>query len=264
MKNYLKRILILLVFLASSSFTIQCWFSSLQDDLKIGSTEFKSFVKNDDEAFASYEILYNQAPALKTNVEELKLVSKNLDKINNAGGYLKWRAASGLASPASLGKLIKKVGDYEVYEGGEIFYRAMEEKHYERLLKGEGIIGSGETFTSPTLNYILYGTKSGNGYDGIIVKFQMKPGTFDLLKRKALINDKTDYMREIFVDEFPRGVNDVNKWGTRDYALFKTESYHMNSSKEISQVNIALGKADALAEFNKNILFFEVIPRVKK
>jgi hypothetical protein len=38
----------------------------------------------------------------------------------------------------------------------------------------------------------------------------------------------------------------------------------MNSPKEISQINIALGKADALAEFNKNILCFEVIPRVKK
>lgn len=259
MKNYLKRILILLVFLASSSFTIQCWFSSLQDDLKIGSTEFKSFVKNDDEAFASYEILYNQAPSLKTNVEELKLVSKNLSEINKAGGYLKWRVASKLASPVNLGKLIKKVGDYEVYEGGEIFYRAMEEKHYERLLKGEGIIGIGETFTSPTLEYILKGTKKKTGYFGVVVKFQMKPGTLDALKSKAIINDETEFIKAIFGNKLPENVKNVNKWNTRNYALFKTESYDKSALENIDQVNIALGKSETLTEFNKNILFFEFI-----
>lgn len=258
MKKYFKIILILLVFLTSSSF-IQCWFSSLQDDIKIGSTEFKSFIKDNNEAFASYKLLYNQAPALRNNVDELTLVSKNLDEISKAGGYLKWRAASKLASPISLGKLIKKVGEYEVYEGGEIFYRAMTKEHYDRVLKGEGIIGSGETFTSPNLDYILKGTKTGDGYYGTVVKFQMKPGTLDALKRKALINDDGELIRAIFGNEMPRGVNDVHKWGSKNYALFKTESYTISGGKKIPQINIALGKADALKEFNNNIIFFEVI-----
>jgi|GEM_PF-601445 len=259
MKRHLKTILILLAFLASSYLNAQCWFSSLHENLKTGSVEFKSFIKNSDEGFASYKILYEQAPALKTNVEELQLVSKNFDEINKAGGYLKWRVESKLGSTVSLGKLIKKVGDYEVYEGGEIFYRAMEQRHYERLLKGEGIIGTGETFTSPTLEYILKGTKDGVGYTGVIVKFQMKPGTLDLLKSKALINDTTDEIIAIFGNDIPQHVENVSKWTTRDYILFKTESYKISATEKIPQVNIALGNSEPLAEFNKNILFFEKI-----
>lgn len=110
MKKLLKIILLLLVFLISSSFNSKCWFTSLQDDLKAGSTEFKSFIKNNEESFVSYEILYNQAPALKTNVEELKLVSKNLDEINKTGGYLKWKALKG--GGASITKFDKKFIDY--------------------------------------------------------------------------------------------------------------------------------------------------------
>lgn len=112
MKKLLKTITILLVFLLSSAFNIQCWFSSLQDDLKTGSTEFKSFIKDNDEAFSSYEILYTQASTLKTNVEELKLVSKNLDEINKAGGYLKWKIAvnaSGTISNSLRSKIFSKL-----------------------------------------------------------------------------------------------------------------------------------------------------------
>lgn len=258
MKRYLKIILIIFALFANSHLSAQCWFSSLTIDGINGTSEFKNFVKNDDKAFASYEILYNQAPALKTNVEELKLVSKNFDEINNAGGYLKWRAASKLGSTVSLGKLIEKVGDYEVYEGGEIFYRAMEEKHYKRLLNGEGIIGTGETFTSPTLNYIQNGTKSQGGYQGVIVKFQMKPGTLDILKRKAIINDDSKAIKAIFTNNLPTQVKEINKWTIRDYILFKTENYTLNGI-EMKQVNIALGNGDALKEFNKDILFFEKV-----
>lgn len=110
MKKLLKIILILLVFITSLSFNTQCWFTSLQDDLKAASAEFKAFIKNDSEAFASYEILYNQAPALKTNVGELTLVSKNLDEIDKAGGYLKWRAIK--RGGASITKFDKKFIDY--------------------------------------------------------------------------------------------------------------------------------------------------------
>ena len=57
----------------------------------------------------------------------------------------------------------------------------------------------------------------------------------------------------------PRHVENVSKWTTRDYILFKTESYKISATEKIPQVNIALGNSEPLAEFNKNILFFEVV-----
>ena len=164
--------------------------------------------------------------------------------------------SSGLSGDAlSLGRFVKKIGSYEIYENGEVFYRAMTSKHYARLLKGEGVIGTGETFTSPPLEYL----KADGGYGGIIVKFQMKPGTLNKLKTKALINDESDLMKTFFTNRLPRNVSEVNGWTNRDYILFKTESETTSPTTVIEHVNIGLRKGQALQSFNENILKFEVV-----
>jgi hypothetical protein len=159
------------------------------------------------------------------------------------------------SSKLDLGKLLRKIGNYEIYENGEVFYRAMEQKHYNRLLNGEGIIGTGETFTSPTLDYII----ADGGYGGVIVKFQMKSGTLESLKAKALINDNTDEIKAIFDNNLPRNVKEVSSWTKRDYILFKTETVSTGPNSAIRQVNIGLGNADALKLFNENIINFEKV-----
>ena len=45
--------------------------------------------------------------------------------------------ASKLVDNLDLGQFVKKIGDYEVYENGEVFYRTMSKEHYEELLKNE-------------------------------------------------------------------------------------------------------------------------------
>lgn len=108
MKKHLQRILILLTFLVTSFLNAQCWFSSLHDNLKVGSEEFKSFIKNNEEGFASYKILYEEASTLKTNVEELTLVSQNLNEINKIG-YLKWKAS--LVSIEDLANFLRTIDE---------------------------------------------------------------------------------------------------------------------------------------------------------
>ena len=58
--------------------------------------------------------------------------------------------ASKLVDNLDLGQFVNKIGDYEVYENDEVFYRTMSKEHYEELLKTGRMIGTGETTTSPT------------------------------------------------------------------------------------------------------------------
>ncbi|MBF7089946.1 hypothetical protein IUY40_00075 [Flavobacterium sp. ALJ2] len=56
------------------------------------SKELVAFAENDPQkAFDSWKLLYNKKTGLTKNVEDLNLVSKNIDEINKAGGYLKWK-----------------------------------------------------------------------------------------------------------------------------------------------------------------------------
>lgn len=51
--------------------------------------------KNPQDSFEAWKILNKYAPTLKNNIAELDLVSKNLNEINKAGGYLEWKLVSG-------------------------------------------------------------------------------------------------------------------------------------------------------------------------
>jgi hypothetical protein len=137
----------------------------------------------------------------------------------------------------NLGKFVKKIGDYEVYEGGEIFYRTMHKEDYEVLLSTKKLSSTGETFTSPTQ---LYSEK----YKGYLVKISAKHGTIDNLRSIGV----TDGTIEV-LERFGQMPVSSSRW-TSSKALFKYER---------GQVNIGLGKGNALNIFNDNINGIELI-----
>ena len=150
----------------------------------------------------------------------------------------------------SLGKFVKKIGDYEVYEGGEVFYRAMSKSDYDILVSTRKLSATSETFTSPTLEYIKavgYGRENG-----VIVKFQMKQGTLEKLESIGVRNDNSIRM----IQHYPnmQEAKTITNW-IQNNALFKTEG----SKYGLEQINIGLGKGKAISEFNENIINFEII-----
>jgi hypothetical protein len=110
-----------------------------------------------------------------SSAQKLYDVSKSLGKETDfialwRGGNIA-NKASKLVDNLDLGQFVNKIGDYEVYENGEVFYRTMSKEHYEELLKTRRMIGTGETTTSPTRAFS----------ESYLVQFKMKRGTIDEL-----------------------------------------------------------------------------------
>ena len=83
------------------------------------SKELVAFAEKDPQkAFNSWKILYNEKAGLTRSVEELNLVSKNLDNITNAGGYLKWKALQN--SVQRLTVALKSTYDDIIRSGGSV------------------------------------------------------------------------------------------------------------------------------------------------
>ena len=143
-----------------------------------------------------------------------------------------------------------KVGDLTFYaeeNGYEVYYRTMSAEDFEIFQKTGKIPATGETFISPTQAY-------SEKYDGILVKFKVESGTTDeLLKIGVRNNSKT------LKNEFP-DLKISSKGWTKDKAFFKEEP----SDKNTGQINIGLGKGEALDKFNKNIKEYEVIRKQEK
>lgn len=93
MKNIIKQFffyLMLLGYLNLYAQNTDCPLFLLANDLSTSTTEFKTVV-NESSRFDAWQILNKENPTLRTNIEELNLVSKSLEDIKNAGGYLKWK-----------------------------------------------------------------------------------------------------------------------------------------------------------------------------
>ena len=98
-----------------------------------------------------------------------------LGKVNGAGK---------LVDNLNLGSFVKKIGQYDVYDNGEVFYRAINQADFDHLVSTGKIRApldrpNSEIFTSPSLSYIqnspyLDGTK--------IIKFKLKPGSLGEFK----------------------------------------------------------------------------------
>ncbi|MET3047533.1 hypothetical protein, partial [Flavobacterium covae] len=88
-----------------------------------------------DQAFASYEILYAEASALKNNVDELTLVSSKIEEIKNAGGYVKWKNVNGTGNWQSIRNSI--INRIAVKQGWTLKYKDNEIQ--EILTHGKGL-----------------------------------------------------------------------------------------------------------------------------
>jgi Flp pilus assembly pilin Flp len=127
-------------------------------------------------------------------------------------------------------------------DGKEVYYRAMSQKDYDALKSGRGMPGTGETSTSPTRGF-------SENYDGVLVEFEMKPGTTAKLQEVG-VSDGSPLTREK-LPEMPTAKEAGGKWNEQ-YARFKEER---------KQINVQLGRGRGLEVFNENIGSFREIPR---
>lgn len=96
MKLIIKQIFFYLMLLGCLNLSAQiteCPVFTFANDLTASTSEFKTLIKEPNN-FKAWHILNKESPSLRTNIEEIKLVSKSLDEIANAGGYLKWKATT--------------------------------------------------------------------------------------------------------------------------------------------------------------------------
>ncbi len=119
----------------------------------------------------------------------------------------------------------------------ETFYRTMSQEDYNQLkLTGE-MPSTNETFISPTQSF-------SSNYEGVTVKFEVKPGTLDALKEIGVSNNTIQSIKDYgILPQVQSGWNINN-------AFFKGEGL---------QTNIGLGQGKAREIFNSNILNFEVV-----
>ncbi|MBF4516605.1 hypothetical protein IRZ71_09625 [Flavobacterium sp. ANB] len=83
------------------------------------SKELVTFAEKDPQkAFDSWKVLYNEKAGLAKNIEELNLVSKNLDEIGKVGGYLKWKSLKEVEK--SLTGALKSTYDDILRSGGSV------------------------------------------------------------------------------------------------------------------------------------------------
>ncbi|CAA9200783.1 deaminase domain-containing protein [Flavobacterium collinsii] len=209
MKNIIKRFLLYLLLLSSLITNAgpgdPCALATLVSDLSTSGTEFKTVVKESD-GFNAWLILNNEAPSLRTNIEEIKLVSKNLDEINNAGGYIKWKDLKDIEkfpTPLNEGKNIFKGYASDYLKAKTRFKQFRENTIYELRKKysGNELLEEIQKFDKRNLAYFdgkidnLYITSSdvkisGNKFDGEPI--------FDSYKidKQSNINTDTAWSRE--------------------------------------------------------------------
>lgn len=98
----LMKKIIILFFVLHSCFSYSQCLKTLMEDLSKNSKEFKAIV-NENIGFEAWQLLADNAPTLRTDINELNLVSKNLDEVNKVG-YTAWKKVSkaGNVVPSSL------------------------------------------------------------------------------------------------------------------------------------------------------------------
>ena len=107
--NYsiMKKIITIFLVLHSLFSFAQCQLNLLAGDLSKSNKEFKEIV-NEASGFNAWQILEVEATALRTDINELTLVSKNLEAIKSAGGYMKWKALQGAGNWKPIQKIANK------------------------------------------------------------------------------------------------------------------------------------------------------------
>ena len=194
------------------------------------------------------EALLKYAKASNWTDDEIKLIEENQQ-------YWKSKSNEYLINPENIelkirgklsskriiiGKKIGQKGDYEIFEGGEVFYRTIYTKDIDELLQNKRIVGSGECSTSPNQHFSEY-------YDGVLVKFVVKHGTIDELLKIGVTDGKAAVKSQF--GEMPLSSEIKGGWNKK----------HVRFKFEKGQVNIQLGMGKGVEIFNNNIVNFEII-----
>jgi hypothetical protein len=107
--NRIKNFIILSLFFVFSPLASysqnDCIVALLANDLSSSNPEFKTIV-NKPNGLEAWKILQSESPSIRTDINELTLVSKNLEAIKSAEGYLNWKALQGVGS-LNFSQLIK-------------------------------------------------------------------------------------------------------------------------------------------------------------
>ncbi|GGW49142.1 hypothetical protein [Arenibacter certesii] len=216
--------------------------------------ELKLFAENDG-LFNSWKVLNEVGETdLGSRIDDIEFVDNYIKKtfktqtevtsdILRSEGFDAWKmvkAKAKLVDNLNLGSFVKNIGDYEVYEKGEVFYRAISKSNYDDLEANNRLLGTGECTTSPNQSF-------SEDYNGYLMKFKLKLGTINDLIDIG-ITDGSILVKQQFGD-LPTNQDIGGNWN-QTRARFK---------KEGTQVNIALGKGTALQIFNDNLLEFELI-----
>lgn len=118
LKYYFTFWILILAFINANAQQCETIIKFFKDDL-YSSTELIAFAEKDPQkAFDSWKVLYNDKTGLTKNIEDLNLVSKNLDEINKAGGYLKWKSLQELVQ--RLTAPLKSTYDDILRSGGSV------------------------------------------------------------------------------------------------------------------------------------------------
>ena len=155
MKKIIFLFLLFTFFMPRHVLAQNCELVFLADDLSSSSTEFKAII-NESNGFDAWKVLNKENPTLRTSIEELKLVSKNLEEINSAGGYAKWKS---LKETKDLLKVIDEDG-YAIIRGlnNEFVARAWlgfdNEFNLTIITKGTTLEGKGRAVFQSLFNFI--------------------------------------------------------------------------------------------------------------
>jgi len=125
----------------------------------------------------------------------------------------------------------KLVGNTETY------YRTMSKADYDTLVQTGKMPATSETFISPTQSF-------SEGYNGVTVEFKVKAGTTKSLEDIG-VRDASDLTKDAYSN-----MPTVSKGWTSSNAYFKGEG---------DQINIGLGKGNALDTFNGNIVEYNIV-----
>ncbi len=122
----------------------------------------------------------------------------------------------------------------------EKYYKATSSNDYEQLISTGKILGTRETFISPTKGY-------SSNYDGVLVEFHVKNGTTKELT-KIGFRDESVLTSQVY------GTMSLMKNRPKDAESWILHNCYFKSERR--QINIGLGIGDALELFNNNIIEF--------
>ncbi|WP_427874508.1 hypothetical protein [Flavobacterium sp. MMS24-S5] len=153
----MKKIVILFFVLHSCFSYSQC-LKFLMEDLAINGKEFKALV-NENSGFKAWQVLAEHAPSLRTDLNELNLVSKNLEAIEKAGGYTKWKGLYKARDWKSIQHIANKFPTEEMPLDGQLWGIAEIESGYIKQMASKGNTFNDVDFVITTNGELKIGKK---------------------------------------------------------------------------------------------------------